>query len=135
MRRLIIVVAAVLLGLWSLFAWAVHALLQAASGFAAENAYLVPVPPEWVYWAAQVFSGASGIGGVLVWIVWGLVAALIVVLALVALKLAGNGRDRRGAAPGPVDRGYSDTVEPPAVRAGRASVEDIVSRVSGKRRS
>jgi hypothetical protein len=134
MRRLIIIAAAVLLGLWSLFAWAVHALLQAASGFAAENAYLVPVPPEWVYWTAQIFAGASGIGEVLVWIVWGFVSALIVLVALIALKLAGGGAHAANGGTGYPDRTYR-AAEPPLARSERPSVEDIVGRVSGKRRS
>ncbi len=136
MRRLVMIAAAVVFALWSLFAWAVHALLGAAAGFAVANTWLLPVPPEWVYWAAQVFDGASGVGSVLVWIVWALGAALIVIVAMIALKLAG-----RLATPAAYRGAYPPPPPPerqapprPAHTSGSPSVEDIVSRVSGKPR-
>jgi hypothetical protein len=54
---------------------------------------------------------------------------------MIALKLAGNGRNMRGARPGYGDMSDSDPVGPPAVPDSRPSVEDIISRVSEKRRS
>lgn len=142
MRSLIKIVAAIVLVLWSLFAWAVHALLGAAAGFAVANTWLIPVPPEWVYWAAAVLDGASGVGSVLVWIVWALGAAMILIVAAIALKLAGRSAPPATyAGPGAT---YPDTSYPPpaereflsrpAKASGSPSVEDIVSRVSGKPR-
>ena len=134
MRNVIYVVAAVALGLWSLFAWAVHAFLGVAAGFAVANTWLLPVPPEWVYWTAEVLDGATGIGSVLVWIVWGFGAALIVLLTLLALKLVG-----RPLAEPPHPAAYAGDFEQMDVHGeprpvARPSVEEIVARVSGRPR-
>jgi hypothetical protein len=132
MRNVIYVAAAIALGLWSLFAWAVHAFLGVAAGFAVANTWLLPVPPEWVYWTAGVLDGATGIGSVLVWIVWGCGAALIVLLTLLALKLVG-----RPITEPPRPAAHSGDFEHMDVRGGsrpaaRPSVEEIVARVSGR---
>ena len=52
-RNLVLIVAAFLLGLWSLFAWGVYALLGYAGGFAAGNADFIPLPPELTFWVAE----------------------------------------------------------------------------------
>jgi hypothetical protein len=134
MRNVIYVAAAIALGLWSLFAWAVHAFLGVAAGFAVANTWLLPVPPEWVYWTAGLLDGATGIGSVLVWIVWGFGAALIVLLTLLALKLVG-----RPITQAPHPAAYTGDFEHMDPRgeprpATRPSVEDIVARVSGRPR-
>jgi hypothetical protein len=134
MRTVIYVAAAIALGLWSLFAWAVHAFLGVAAGFAVANTSLLPVPPEWVYWTAGVLDGATGIGSVLVWIVWAFGAALIVLSTLLALKLVG-----RPIADAPHPAADVGEFEQMDVRGGsspaaRPSVEEIVARVSGRPR-
>jgi hypothetical protein len=132
MRGVIYVVAAIALGLWSLFAWAVHAFLGVAAGFAVANTWLLPVPPEWVYWTAEVLDGATGIGSVLVWIVWGFGAALIVLLTLLALKLVGRPiTEPAYPAAHPGDFEQMDVRGAPRPTA-RPSVEEIVARVSGR---
>jgi hypothetical protein len=132
MRSVIYVVAAIALGLWTLFAWAVHAFLGVAAGFAVANTWLLPVPPEWVYWTAEVLDGATGIGSALVWIGWGLGAALIALFTLLALKLVGrpiNEAPHPAAYPGDLEQMDARGGPRPAARP---SVEDIVARVSGR---
>ena len=155
MRRLITILAIVALGLWSLFAWAVYGLLGYAGEFAAANAELLLIPPEWANWGAALFSGA---GGVVIWIVWFLGAALIAVLALIASRLLaprdrGAGASyREGGEPfgrdhadretydgGPLDRSPIDhrpldqrPVEPVVGRTPGNSADDVIARVLGK---
>jgi hypothetical protein len=86
-RNLILIVAAFLLGLWSLIAWGVYVLLGYAGGLAAGNVEIIPLPPELTFWIADLLSGA---GGVVVWIIWLIGGALIALVALAALFLAGR---------------------------------------------
>ena len=126
MRNLVLIVAAFLLGLWSLFAWGVYALLGYAGGFAAGNADLIPLPPELTFWVAELLSGA---GGVVVWIVWLIGVALIALVAFAGLALTGRkgGPDRR-------DGGGDDRLAP-ARQVGLSdvrSVDDLVKGVLGR---
>lgn len=92
MRTVIIVIAALLGGLWTLAAWGIASLVDIAGTTAAANADLLPVTPEWVVFASEMLGGATGIGSVLVWILWGIGALLIAGVALLAIVLT----DRRG---------------------------------------
>ncbi|WP_181707873.1 hypothetical protein [Chthonobacter rhizosphaerae] len=109
MRPLVIGLAGAAFVVWSLIAWAMHALVQAAGNVAALNSDLLPVPPEWVVFLSEIFSGAGGIGATLVVVIWGFGTALIVgaaALGLAIARRAGRG-DRRitifppGSGPGP----------------------------------
>ena len=99
MRAIILIVAAIALAIWSLFAWAVYVLLGFAGDLAAGGAFMVPfVPPELVYWTAQILGG---MGGVFVWVVWAIGAAIIAVLALIPLAMARRRPRRYDGGPGP----------------------------------
>ena len=124
-RNLVLIVAAFLLGLWSLFAWGVYALLGYAGGFAARNADLIPLPPELTFWVADLLSGA---GGVVVWIVWLIGAGVIALVAFVGLAFTG----RRG---GQGPRGHGDRRYAPQRQVGLSdvrSVDDLVKGVLGR---
>ena len=145
MRRFILVLAAIGLIIWSLLAWAASGLLGFAEGIAATSAPFIPLPPELVYWVAGLMSGA---GGLLVWVVWFIGAAIIAITTMVLLALV------RPRYPGPARPVGYETIREP-VRPGAAryepgepfrpagtdarqaggnsrSAEEIVSRVLGK---
>jgi len=145
-RKLILVLAAIGLVFWSLLAWAASGLLGLAEGIAATGAPFIPLPPELVYWVAGLMSGA---GGLLVWIVWFIGAAIIVIVTMVLLALVtpryqrgGRGaryetfyEPRRTSGPtyDPVPPGEPEAMRPGARAAGESrSAEEIVSRVLGK---
>ena len=101
MRTLVLIVAALVLAIWSLFAWAVYSLLGFAGGLAESNAEFLPIPPELITWTVALLGG---MGGLAVWIVWGLGAAVIAILTMIPLTLLRGRRDDRmprqaGAAP------------------------------------
>lgn len=92
MRTLVLIVAATVLAIWSLFAWAVYNLLGFAEGLAISNAEFLPIPPELIAWTAALLGG---MGGIAVWIVWGLGAAVIAILTMIPLTLLRGRRDGR----------------------------------------
>jgi len=133
MRNLILFVAAVGFGLWSLLCWAAYGVLGLAGGLAASGAVFVPLPPELAIWMAGLIGGA---GGVLVWIVWGLGAATIALVTMILLALIGRPRRRLAESP---DR-QSQRNEPfgptrPPPPAETRSAEEIVARALGRPRS
>jgi hypothetical protein len=117
-----------------LLAWAASGLLGYAEGIAATSAWFIPLPPELVYWIAGLMSGA---GGVLVWVVWFLGAAVIAIVTMVLLALF------RRRDPGFEDGARYETMYEPARQDSRdgmrapasgesRSGEEIVARVLGK---
>ena len=130
MRSFILFVAAVVLGIWSLFAWAVYNLLGFAGGLAESNADFLPIPPELITWTVALLGG---MGGIAVWIVWGLGAVIIAILTMIPLTLLRGGRrdDRPELEAGPsrpVHRaagGTPNAMEP-------RSADEIVAGVLGR---
>lgn len=127
MRTAILVAAAAVLGLWSLFAWAVYGLLGFAGGLAAANADFLPIAPELIVWTVELLGG---MGGLAVWVLWGLGAAIIAILTAVLLGLLGGGRNERLSARqgAPVAYGGDMGAAPPRHRSG----DEIVARVLGR---
>ena len=111
MRTFILVVAACILGIWSLFAWAVYNLLGFAGGLAQSNADFLPIPPELITWTVALLGG---MGGIAVWIVWGLGAVIIAILTMIPLTLLRGGRDGRRGQPLrlPLDRRNAERCGP-----------------------
>jgi hypothetical protein len=130
MRTLVLIVAALVLGIWSLFAWAVYSLLGFAGGLAESNAEILPIPPELIAWTVALLGG---MGGLAVWIVWGLGAAIIAILTMIPLTLLRGRRDDRmprqaGAAP---HRAHHPAGEVSNV-ADHRSADEIVAGVLGR---
>lgn len=128
MRALILTIAAITLGVWSLFAWGAYGLLGFAEGLGAWSSEFLPIPPELALWLLGLLSG---MGGIAVWIVWGLGAAIIAILTLAAVALVGrDGREPvRGAPP--------EGVRQPTIASGGAPAptgDEIVARVLGRSR-
>ena len=125
MRGVGLVIAALVLGIWSLFCRGVYGLL----GFASANLGLLPFPPEIVLWTVDVLGG---LGAVAVWIVWALGAAVIAIFTLIPLAfLPRRGRlpprmPPRDLAPAASDR------EP--YRGQTRSADEIVAGVLGRSR-
>jgi len=136
MRNFILVLAAIGLLIWSLLAWAASGLIGVAGGIAATTAPFIPLPPELVLWMAGLLSGA---GGIVVWIVWFLGAAVIAIVTMTLLALI-RPREDVHASPGFQAGGYEPInpkvrdVTPPRPQAGNdtRSGEEIVARVLGK---
>ena len=129
MRGFILTLAAIAIAVWSLFCWAVYSLIGFAGGLASANIGLLPFPPEIVLWTVDLLGG---MGGVAVWIVWGLGAAAIALVTLIPLALAPgrNAQARRaGTSPDYFDPGR---VERNAAAADSRSADDIVARVLGR---
>lgn len=104
MRGLVIGLALVALAVWSLFAWGVYALLGFSGELAAGGVFLFPfIPPELIYWTAQLLGG---MGGVIVWIVWAIGAAIIGVLALIPLAFLRRRPNRYDRRPDPYEADY-----------------------------
>ena len=104
MRGLVLCLAAVALAIWSLFAWAVYALLGFSGEIASGGVFLFPfIPPELIYWTAQILGG---MGGVIVWVVWAIGAAVIGVLALIPLAFLRRRPDRYDRRPDLYDADY-----------------------------
>jgi hypothetical protein len=120
-RKLVLIVAALLIGVWSLFAWGVYAVLGYAGGFAAANAEFMPLPPELTFWIAGLLSGA---GGAVVWIVWLIGAVLIALAAFAGLALTG----RRG---GQSQSGGGDRRFAPGRQVGLYDVRSVDDLVRG----
>lgn len=93
MKTLVYIITAVLFGLWTLTCWLLRIAVEVAGGAAAGNADLIPVPPEWVVFASDMFQGLTGLGVVAIWIVWGVGAAILVLLGALGGRLA----DRRSS--------------------------------------
>ena len=129
MRTFILTLAAIAIGVWSLFCWAVYSLLGFAGGLASANIGLLPFPPEIVLWTVDLLGG---MGGVAVWIVWALGAAAIAVVTLIPLAFVTR-RDtpqfRTGAGSGYPDGGAAE--HDPAAADPR-SADDVVARVLGR---
>ena len=129
MRGIILFLAAIVLGLWSLFCWAVYGLLGFAGSLAEANIDLLPFPTEILYWTVDLLGG---MGGAAVWIVWGLGAAAIVVVTLIPLALLPR-RDRLRPPPG--DPRYDFEPEPSVrepLAADQRSADEVVARVLGR---
>lgn len=128
MRRVILFLAAIVLGLWSLFCWAVYNLLGFAGGIASANIGLIPFPPEIVLWTVDILGG---VGAVSVWIVWLLGAAAIGMLALIPLAFTARQPPRPA-----VDLPREDLYRAPAEQPGRPvdprSADDVVAKVLGR---
>ena len=92
MRLVITLFAAVILGLWTLVAWAAAALVEVAGTAAATNADVLPVPPEWVVFLSEILGAAGGHGSNADSLNWGHGAIVIGAVALLALALT----NRRG---------------------------------------
>ncbi len=136
MRMLVWSVVGVLLVLWSLLAWGAHALVGAGgevliSGSEMLPGELLPVEPSQVSWLAGLLDGLAGLGQGIVWVVWALVAVL-----LLGLGLLGHGfapaigplwHARRGVPSGdapPWARGAGIPPPPPGPPA-RGAVYDV----------
>ena len=130
MRNLVLIVAAGVLAIWSLFAWGAYHLLGFATGLAASNTDYLPIAPELVVWTAELLGG---MGGIAVWIVWGLGAALIAILAVILLALLRRRPEERppasNLAPGQSNRpAGGPATAGPELRTG----DEIVARVLGR---
>jgi hypothetical protein len=90
MKKLVLVAGAVALAIWSLLAWAGHGLLIAVGGLGANNADLLPVPPEWVVFVSETLQLATGLSGVIVVTIWLIGALLIGGATLVGAFVAGR---------------------------------------------
>jgi hypothetical protein len=130
MRTLVLIVAAFVLAIWSLFAWAVYNLLGFAGSLAESNAVFLPIPPELITWTVALLGG---MGGIAVWIVWGLGAAIIAILTMIPLTLLRGRRDDRlpervGAAHQSGYRTAGEVTSTPDQR----SADEIVAGVLGR---
>ena len=87
MRMLVWSVVGVALVLWSLLAWGAHALVGAGgevlvAGSEMLPGELLPVDPAQVGWLAGLLDGLAGFGQGIVWVVWAIVAVLLLGLGL-----------------------------------------------------
>ena len=98
MKTIIWIVAAAVIGLWSLLAWVTHGLvgfadptggvlLGVAGSLIAANADIVPADPLLVEWASWLAAAGTGVGEWLVVIVWAVVSLLIAGAAFAATRL------------------------------------------------
>ena len=129
MRALILAVSAVAIGVWSLFCWAVYALLGVAGGLASANLGLLPFPPETVLWMVELMAG---MGGAAVWIVWGLGVAGLVVVTLIPLAFIPR-RDRLAPRPAGITARHDGPSAPTTRTGDPRSAEEIVAGVLGRR--
>lgn len=90
MKKLVLVAGAIALAIWSLLAWAGHGLLLAVGGLGANNADLLPVPPEWVVFVSETLHLATGLSGVIVVTIWLIGALLIGGATMVGAYIAGR---------------------------------------------
>lgn len=128
MRAFILTLAAIAIGVWSLFCWAVYSLLGFAGGLASANIGLLPFPPEIVLWTVDLLGG---MGGVAVWVVWGLGTAAIAIVTLIPLAFVPRRNPQaRGAGTAP-DYADADRAERNAAADSR-SADDIVAGVLGR---
>jgi hypothetical protein len=87
MKTLIWILTAGVLGLWSLIAWGVHALVSLGGNAVANNADWIPLEPEAIEWASWLAAFGTDIGGWLVIGVWAIVSAVILALGFLGTKL------------------------------------------------
>lgn len=87
MKTIIWIVAAAVIGLWSLLAWVTHGLVGVAGSLIAANADIVPADPLLVEWASWLAAAGTGVGEWLVVIVWAVVSLLIAGAAFAATRL------------------------------------------------
>jgi hypothetical protein len=87
MRTLIWGVTAIVIGLWSLVAWAAHALLGVGGQLAATNADLIPADPLAIEWISWLANSGTGLGEWLIVAVWAFVSLVIFALGFVATRL------------------------------------------------
>ncbi|WP_181703950.1 hypothetical protein [Chthonobacter albigriseus] len=99
MKGLIYGIAAVLIAIWTGLAWLGGKAVEIAGGAAATNADLIPIDPEWVVFASDMFQGLTGIGVAAVWVVWAIGALILFGLAALGGRLV----ERRRRSPSPFD--------------------------------
>ena len=96
MKTLIWFGTAVLVGLWSLVAWAAYALVGASGTILSTNADIIPVDPELIEWASWLAVLGADIGSWLVIAIWGVVTAVMLAAAFIVTKIL---PDRKVALP------------------------------------
>jgi hypothetical protein len=90
MKTLIWIGTAILVGLWSLIAWAAYALVGASGSILATNADIIPVDPELIEWASWLAVLGADVGSWLVIAIWGVVTAVMLAGAFIVTKLLPN---------------------------------------------
>ena len=86
MKTLIWGLTAILIALWSLVAWAAHALLGAGGQLAANNADLIPADPLAIEWISWLANSGTGLGEWLIIVLWGFVSLVIFAIGFVATR-------------------------------------------------
>ncbi len=135
LRRLVWSVVGALLVLWSLLAWGAHALFGVGgealvTGSEMLPGELLPADPAQVSWIAGLLDGLAGFGQGIVWVVWAIVAVLLLGLGLLghgfAPALGALWQARRGLMPGgapPWAQGSG--ILPPPGQPTRGEVYDV----------
>jgi hypothetical protein len=88
MSRIVWIVAAVVLTLWTLLSWGTYLLLGGASELLAGSAGWLQAYPEWQGWLEWSVRLVEQFGVVLLWIVWALGALATLAGAWIAMRLA-----------------------------------------------
>jgi hypothetical protein len=96
LKKLIWFATATAVVLWTLIAWGVHGLVEAAGHLAASHSDILPVSPELVEWASWLAQFGADIGGWLVVAVWAAVSFGILALGFIGARLARSLQSARG---------------------------------------
>lgn len=83
MRRLLWVIAWIVVAIWSLVAWGTYGLFDLFGDMAVRNADMVGGDPEAVVWIAWALGALRGLGLGAIVFVWGLVSLLILAVPAV----------------------------------------------------
>jgi hypothetical protein len=95
-KRLLWILAWIVVVIWSLFAWGAYGLLDFFGGFAARNTDIVTGHPETVEWLSWALMTLRGLGLGAIVFVWGLVSLLILAVPAVLGLFLGNSRRDQG---------------------------------------
>lgn len=138
MRPIVLGLGLTALAIWSAFAYVVHLVVDVLGGYGAANADLLPVPPEWVVLVSDALKVATGVGGPLVVAVWTVGAAVIALVTVIGVVVAGKigRRDKALLAPDPrlphLDAAYPRDRATARHRTGVAIGEAIGRLVRGR---
>lgn len=103
-KRLVWIGALLALALWSLLSWGSYWLVTAGADWLAGIGAFFALPPEWTQALQWSLRLVQQFGVVLLWVLWGVVALVIVIgawLLTLVLGVAGRAAGRAGGVTAP----------------------------------